>query len=153
MSERPTDYTEIMNQGLQGWDAAMGLRFVHASGDEVIVELTIGEVHRQPYGIVHGGVHAGLIETVTSVGAALYALTDQRSVVGLENSTSFLHAVRSGTLRATARPVARGRRTQVWEAEIRDEGGRIVATGRVRLLVLEPEAALAGRTVAIEPPE
>ena len=153
MSERATDYTEIMNQGLQGWDAAMGLRFVHASGDEVIVELTIGEVHRQPYGIVHGGVHAGLIETVTSVGAALYALTDQRSVVGLENSTSFLHAVRSGTLRATARPVARGRRTQVWEAEIRDEGGRIVATGRVRLLVLEPEAALAGRTVAIEPPE
>ena len=153
MSERPTDYTEFMNQGLQGWDAAMGLRFVQASGDEVIVELTIGEVHRQPYGIVHGGVHAGLIETVTSVGAALYALTDQRSVVGLENSTSFLHAVRSGTLRATARPVARGRRTQVWEAEIRDEGGRIVATGRVRLLVLEPEAALAGRTVAIEPPE
>ncbi len=153
MSEPATDYTEIMNQGLQGWDAAMGLRFVHASGDEVIVELTIGEVHRQPYGIVHGGVHAGLIETVTSVGAALYALTDQRSVVGLENSTSFLHAVRSGTLRATARPVARGRRTQVWEAEIRDEGGRIVATGRVRLLVLEPEAALAGRTVAIEPPE
>lgn len=152
MSETATDYTEVMNQRLQGWNAAMGLRFVRASGDEVVAELDIGEVHRQPYGIVHGGVHAGVIETVSSVGAALHALADDRSVVGLENSTSFLHAVRSGTLRATARPVSRGRRTQVWAAEIHDEAGRLIATGRVRLLVLEPEAALAGRTVAIDPP-
>lgn len=151
-TETARDYTEVMNQRVQGWNAAMGLRFVRASGDEVIAEVEIGEVHRQPYGIVHGGVHAGLIETVTSVGAALHALADERSVVGLENSTSFLHAVRSGTLRATARPISRGRRTQVWAAEIRDEAGRMVATGRVRLLVLEPEAALAGRTVAIDPP-
>jgi 1,4-dihydroxy-2-naphthoyl-CoA hydrolase len=151
MTEPARDYTDMLNAGLQGWDAAMGLRFVRASGDEVVVEVTIAAVHRQPYGIVHGGVHAGLIETVTSVGAALHALVDQRSVVGLENSTSFLHAVRSGTLRATALPISRGRRTQVWSAEVRDEAGRLVASGRVRLLVLEPDASLAGRSVAIEP--
>jgi 1,4-dihydroxy-2-naphthoyl-CoA hydrolase len=152
-AETARDYTKVMNERLQGWNAAMGLRFVRASGDEVVAELDIGEIHRQPYGIVHGGVHAGMIETVSSVGAALHALTDDRSVVGLENSTSFLHAVRSGLLRATARPVSRGRRTQVWEAEIHDEVGRMVAVGRVRLLVLEPEAALAGETVAIDPIE
>lgn len=153
MTEPARDYTEMLNAGLQGWDAAMGLRFVRASSDEVIAEVTVGAVHRQPYGIVHGGVHAGLIETVTSVGAALHALVDQRSVVGLENSTSFLHAVRSGTLRATARPVSRGRRTQLWAAEVHDEAGRLVASGRVRLLVLEADASLAGRSVAIEAPQ
>ncbi|MFV8749156.1 PaaI family thioesterase [Nannocystaceae bacterium ST9] len=153
MSDTPRDYTEVMNQRLQGWNAAMGLRFVRASGDEVVAELVVGEVHRQPYGIVHGGVHAGIIETVASVGAALHAMAEERSVVGLENSTSFLHAVRSGTLRVTALPLTRGRRTQVWVAEVRDEADRLVASGRVRLLVLEPEAALAGRTVAIDPPQ
>ena len=147
------DFSAMMNESLDGWNRAMGLRFVRATVDEVIAELEIGAQHRQPYGIVHGGVHAGVIETVTSVGAALYAMAHGRSVVGLENSTSFLHAVREGTLRVTARPLTRGRRTQVWEGTVADGAGRTVAVGRVRLLSLEADAALAGKTVAIEPPK
>ncbi len=72
-------------------------------------------------------------------------------MVGLENHTSFIHAVREGVLRATARPLTRGRRTQVWEGEIRDAGGRIVATGRVRLLCLEPGSELAGTRIEGKP--
>jgi uncharacterized protein (TIGR00369 family) len=124
---------------------------VSASKDEVVAELEIGPAHRQPYGIVHGGVHAGIIETVASVGAALYAMPLGRSVVGLENHTSFLHAVREGVLRVTARPLTRGRRTQVWEGTVTDAAGRVAATGRVRLLSLEAEAELAGSTVEVKP--
>jgi uncharacterized protein (TIGR00369 family) len=62
--------------------------------------------------------------------------------VGLENHTSFIRAVRSGRLRATARPITRGRKTHVWEAEVRDEQDRVVATGRVRLLCVAADAAL-----------
>lgn len=142
------DYTQLMNARLQGWNAAMGLRFVHASPDEVVAELDVGDVHHQPYGIVHGGVHAGLIETVASVGAALHALADARAVVGLENTTSFLHAVREGKLRATARPLSRGRRTQVWAVDVHDARERLVACGRVRLLVLDTSVALDGQSVA-----
>lgn len=145
------DFTGMMNESLDGWNRAMGLRFVRASKDEVVAELEIGPQHRQPYGIVHGGVHAGVIETVTSVGAALHALPLGRSVVGLENNTSFLHAVREGTLRVTARPLTRGRRTQVWEGVVADGAGRTVAVGRVRLLALEADAPLAGRAVELEP--
>ena len=130
-----------------GFDKLLGVEFLEASGDRVVMACDVRPDLHQPYGIVHGGVHAGIIETVTSVGAALYALEDGRSVVGLENSTSFLHAVREGKLRVTAKPLTRGRRTHVWEAIVRDDGGRIVATGRVRLLSLEPEAALAGKKV------
>ena len=125
----------------------MGIHFVHATGDEVVAEMEIAPQHHQPYGIVHGGVHAGLIEAVTSVGAALAALPRGQSVVGLENHTSFLNAVREGKLRATARPLMRGRRTQVWEATITDADGRTIASGRVRFLALEAGASLAGETV------
>ncbi len=125
----------------------MGIHFVRATGDEVVAEMEIAPQHHQPYGIVHGGVHAGLIEAVTSVGAALAALSREQSVVGLENHTSFLNAVREGKLRATARPLMRGRRTQVWEATITDADGRTVASGRVRFLALEAGASLAGETV------
>lgn len=128
----------------------MGIHFVRATADEVVAELEIGPVHRQPYGIVHGGVHSGLIEAVTSVGAALAALPRGQSVVGLENHTSFLNAVREGKLRVAARPLTRGRRTQVWEAAVTDGQGRTVSSGRVRFLALEAGASLAGETVAVK---
>ena len=130
-----------------GWSKANGVRFVSASGDEVTVEMDIGPQHRQPYGIVHGGVYAGLVETVASVGAALAAMDRGQYVVGLENHTSFLHAARSGRIRATATPLTRGRRTHVWEAKVVDEDGKVLATGRVRLLALDQGTDLAGRKV------
>jgi 1,4-dihydroxy-2-naphthoyl-CoA hydrolase len=144
------DFAETLNQNRDGWNTAMGLRFVRVTLDEVVAELTIGPEHRQAYGIVHGGVYAGVIETTASVGAALNAMQDGRSAVGLENNTSFLHAVREGKLRVTALPMMRGRRTHVWEARVEDDKGRVVATGRVRMMCLEGDAKLAGRGVAIE---
>lgn len=146
----PTDFTAMMNGKIDGWVHATGLHFLRATRDEVIAELVVAPHHLQAFGIVHGGVHAGVIETIASVGAAVDAGQKGNTVVGLENHTTFLRAVRSGKLRAEAKPLTRGRRTQVWEANILDEEGRLVATGRVRLLVLEPDAEVAGERVAIK---
>jgi 1,4-dihydroxy-2-naphthoyl-CoA hydrolase len=144
------NFAAALNASREGWSAAMNIHFLHATAGEVSAELEIGPAHRQPYGIVHGGVHSGLIETVASVGAALAAMPRNQSVVGLENHTSFLNAVREGKLRATARPLTRGRRTQVWEATVTDAEGRAVASGRVRFLALEAGDSLAGETVKVK---
>jgi 1,4-dihydroxy-2-naphthoyl-CoA hydrolase len=148
----PADFAKILESVHDGWMGAMGLKIVSATVDEVVGELEIGPVHLQAYGIVHGGVHAGIIETLASVGAAINAAADGRSVVGLENHTSFLRAVRSGTLRAVAKPLSRGRRSQVWEGSVYDDQQRLAASGRVRLLALDPEAQLAGREARVETP-
>jgi 1,4-dihydroxy-2-naphthoyl-CoA hydrolase len=145
------NFAAALNAVQGGWNHAMGIQFIHATGDEVIAELEITAQHLQAYGIVHGGVHSGLVETVASVGAALAALPRNQSVVGVENHTSFLNAVREGRLRATARPLMRGRRTQVWEATVTDTAGRAVASGRVRFLALEAGSSLAGETVRVKP--
>jgi len=144
------NFAPALNAVRGGWNKAMGIHFVHATADEVIAEIEIGSHHHQAYGIVHGGMHSGLIETVASVGAALAALPRNQSVVGIENHTSFLNAVREGKLRATARPLMRGRRTQVWEATVTDAAGRAVASGRVRFLALEAGSSLAGETVKMK---
>ncbi|MCA9626791.1 MAG: PaaI family thioesterase [Myxococcales bacterium] len=152
----PTDasgaqnFAEAINQAdTEGWNQAMGLVFQIATADEVVASWTVAAHHRQPYGIVHGGVYCGVIEALCSTGAAIAAMaTTGYSVVGLENSTSFVRAVREGTLTGRATPVHRGRRSQVWEATIEDEAGRTVANGRVRLMCLEPDVPLAGRGVA-----
>jgi len=142
------DLSEQLNAAPEGWLQAMGVTITYATGDEVRAELTVGPEHLQSYGIVHGGVHCGLIESLASIGAALFALPRGLSVVGLENNTSFVRAVRAGArLHAVSTPVTRGRRTQVWEARVLDDKDQIVATGRVRLLCLEADQALAGETV------
>jgi len=152
--ERMTDEHDLaaMVEAMpDGWKSAMGVHFVHATAEEVIAELEIGPMHRQPLGIVHGGVHAGLIEAVASVGANLTLFPLGKYAVGLENHTSFLHAVRSGKLRAIGRPLYSGRQSRVWEVNVQDGDGKLVATGRVRLHVIDAGSKLGGQKADLEP--
>lgn len=142
------DFAARLNETPEGWLQAMGVTITLATKDEVRAELIVGQEHLQGYGIVHGGVHCGLIESLASIGAALFAIPRGQHVVGLENNTSFIRAVREGAkLRAISTPVTRGSRTQVWEGRVIDEEDRVVATGRVRLLCLEADQSLAGEQV------
>jgi len=143
----PEDFSAQLNGMLGGWNTAMGLRFTKVTEDECIGEVTIAPIHLQPYGIVHGGVHCGIIEAACSTGAAVVCLARKQSVVGLDNSTSFVTAVRSGTLTVKATPVTRGRKTQLWQAVVTNDEGRVCATGRVRLLCLDAGSDLAGAKV------
>ncbi len=110
------------------------------SRDGVSATVEVRSNHRQPMGIVHGGVYTTIVETLASIGAAADAMPKGTAVVGLENHTSFVRATREGTLRAVATPITRGRRVQLWEVTIRNDEAAIVATGRVRLLVVEPDS-------------
>lgn len=145
----PSALAEHLNSRRSGWNDAVDLVVVSAAGDRVEATLEITERHHQPYGIVHGGVYASVIESVCSIGAALDVLPSGYSAVGLENHTSFLRAVRGGRLSIVAEPLSRGRRSQLWQAEVRDEAGKLAATGRVRMLCLEPGAQLSGEPVSL----
>jgi uncharacterized protein (TIGR00369 family) len=137
-----------MNEIPEGWVQAMGIIITHATKDEVRCEVTVAQHHLQGYGIVHGGLHCGIIESLASMGAFLFARERGQHVVGLENNTSFIRAVRAGAkLHAVATPVTRGRQTQVWQAQVLDEEDRVVATGRVRLLCLGEDQVIAGEQV------
>ena len=110
----------------------LGLEVLEASGDRVVVGCDVRPDHHQPYGIVHGGVHSSLVETVASIAAARW-LGDRGRVVGVSNQTDFLRAIRDGRLVATGTPVHRGRLQQLWVVEVRDADDRLVARGQVRL--------------------
>jgi 1,4-dihydroxy-2-naphthoyl-CoA hydrolase len=145
-----TDVLQMLNAARGGFELALGMTFTRASADEVELEVPVRPELLQPYGLVHGGVYSSILESAASVGAALFAMRTGQSTVGLENTTSFLRAVRSGKLVAVAKPLHRGRQTQVWEVEVRSDEGKLAATGRVRMLCLEAGAAVAGETVGIK---
>lgn len=110
----------------------LGVDFTEVSGEKVVATWQARAELHQPYGIVHGGVHCSLVETLASVGAAAW-LGDQGKVVGVNNNTDFYRAVRTGTMTSTATPLHQGRSQQVWVVETVDEEGRLTARGQVRL--------------------
>ena len=124
----PPDDSELQ----RGFLKLVGLRIEQTSGDRVVLTCPVTPDLHQPFGLVHGGVYATLAETAASVGGSLW-FGDQGKVVGVSNHTDFLRAVRRGELRAEATPLARGRTTQLWQVEIVDEQGRLIAHAKVRL--------------------
>jgi 1,4-dihydroxy-2-naphthoyl-CoA hydrolase len=118
----------------------IGLEFQRVDDDRVEATWTAGEKHHQPYGIVHGGVHCAVVETLASIGAAAW-LGTRGNVVGVNNNTDFYRAVSEGPMTSTATPLHRGRSQQVWVVEtVADETGKLVARGQVRLQNLYPDA-------------
>jgi 1,4-dihydroxy-2-naphthoyl-CoA hydrolase len=124
----PDDDSELQ----RGFLKLVGLRIEQASGDRVVLTCPVTPDLHQPFGLVHGGVYATLAETAASVGASLW-FGDRGKVVGVSNHTDFLRAVRRGELRAEATPLSRGRTTQLWQVEVADEQGRLIAHAKVRL--------------------
>ena len=114
------------------FDRLLGLRLEEASGERVVALLPVTADLLQNAGVVHGGVYATAVEATASTGADLWLGTEGH-VVGLSNDTEVRRAVRTGELRIEATPLERGQPTQLWQVAITDEGGRMVAHGRVLL--------------------
>ncbi len=112
--------------------ALIGLAVDEAGSDVVRVRWTVTPAVHQPAGILHGGIHAWIHETVASVAGMLW-FSDRGQVVGVSNQTDFFRAVRDGELTSTGTPLHRGRSQQVWIVETRDATDRLIARGQVRL--------------------
>ncbi|MGW4364250.1 PaaI family thioesterase [Nocardia takedensis] len=122
-----------MNEASKGTFAdVVGLRYTEITPDRVRGEWVVEPHLHQPMGIVNGGVYCTVIETLASIAGAVWLGTGG-TVVGVNNNTDFLRAVREGTLSAEATPVHRGRTQQLWQVVIVDEQRRPVARGQVRL--------------------
>jgi 1,4-dihydroxy-2-naphthoyl-CoA hydrolase len=115
-----------------GFDKHLGLEIVSATEDEVVGRMEVKPELLQPYGLLHGGVLCSVVETLGSVAGSVW-YGDRGNVVGTSNHTNFLRAVREGVLTGTATPIHRGRTQQLWTVDVRDEQGRLVAKGELRV--------------------
>lgn len=132
---------EVAEQFRSPFDDLYGLRVTAASAERVTATLALEAKHLQPYGIVHGGVFASMIEAACSIGASVWAGTNGHGVgaMGLSNHTDFLRSGTDGTLTVTATRVQSGGTLQLWEATVTDQDGQALAHGKVRLMNVKPK--------------
>ena len=91
--------------------------------------LVVEDYHKQPMGMVHGGVIDTMAEASISY-AAYY--THEGTWVGGNNNTDFIKAVTEGTIFCEATPIKLGKRSQIWEA-ILTNNDEVCARSTVRL--------------------
>lgn len=119
----------------------LGIEFSEIGDDFLCARMPVDDRTRQPMGIMHGGASCALAETVASVAANFTVDPEKYVCVGLEINTSHVKMVRSGFVTATAYPVHRGRTTQLWDIRIVDKEGKLISVNRLRMAVLEKNAA------------
>ena len=130
------------------FDALIGLEYEVAGPELARGTVEVADHHKQPYGIVHGGVLAAIAESLASAATAAAVIPEGMIAVGLSNQTSFLRPVTGGTIHAEARRRHRGRTTWVWEVDLTDDEGRLCAIVRMTIAVrpIEPPQPGAGQS-------
>jgi 1,4-dihydroxy-2-naphthoyl-CoA hydrolase len=109
---------------------------LEASPEKVVATMPVQPKVHQPFGLLHGGASVALAETVASIGAFLSVADQGLMAVGLEINANHLRGVRDGIVTATATPIHKGRTTQVWNIEIKDENNKMVCISRCTLAII-----------------
>lgn len=121
--------------GPRGFAEEIGVEWMELDPDRARARIAVRAEHLQPYGIVHGGVHAALAESLTSA-ATYFAVKDEGKVaMGQSNDTAFLRPVSEGNIEAMAVARHRGRTTWIWDVEIRDDEDRLCALSRMTIAI------------------
>lgn len=109
----------------------MGIE-VHLDDGVVVGRMPVAG-NTQPYGILHGGATAVLVETVGSIAAALS--TPGKFPVGIEVGVTHHRAVADGHVTARTEAVQEGRTLASYLVPVVDDAGRRIATGRLTCLL------------------
>lgn len=117
--------------------ALMGLRFTEAEPDRVVATLLVRDDLCTVGASIHGGAVMALADSVGAAATVINLPADAKGTTTLESKTNFIGPAKAGsTVVATATPVHRGRRTQVWQTRIETEDGKLVAVVTQTQMVL-----------------
>lgn len=124
------------------FDLLLKTEFLSYDPDRARARIRMGDEHRQPMAIMHGGVMASLVESLCSAATARAVLPDNRIAMGQQVSINFLRPVSEGSIEVEASTVHRGRMTWVWRAMVRDDEGRDCAASHVTTAVRDAPVGL-----------
>ncbi|HSF80875.1 MAG TPA: PaaI family thioesterase [Anaerolineales bacterium] len=103
--------------------------------DQARIELKVLDCHMQPFGMVHGGVIATLIDTAT-FWAAFLSLPEDNGLVNIDLKLNYLRSSSAEWLIAEGRCIKSGRTLSYAEASVIDEEGTLLAHGTSTLMAM-----------------
>jgi 1,4-dihydroxy-2-naphthoyl-CoA hydrolase len=140
MTKFPDDLDPVLQEILHnthGGELAvrMGIEFVELSAEHSVATMPV-EGNRQVVGLLHGGAHVVLGESLGSISSAIHA-GKGRYAVGIEINASHSRSVTSGIVTGTCDAISLGRTLATHEIVVRDEDGKRLSTIRMTNMLLE----------------
>ena len=138
LKQVPLDQLNALNPGTLM--EALQISYLEIGDDFVKASMPVNERTKQPMGLLHGGASAALMETVGSLGSVLLIDPMLHYAVGLDISANHVGAVLEGMVIATAKLIHAGRKTHLWNIEVREaQSERLICHGKHTVMVLPKE--------------
>jgi 1,4-dihydroxy-2-naphthoyl-CoA hydrolase len=109
----------------------LGIEYTDISEGLVCAKMPVDKRTFRPGNILHGGANVALAETIGGLGS--YVLIDNAifDVRGSQISANHTGSANSGWVFGRAEIIHQGKRTHVWNIDIRDENQRLISTVRL----------------------
>ncbi len=115
----------------------LDIKFIDMTVDSLSATMPVDTRTMQPFGILHGGASAALAETLSSVATHLIIDINKNIGVGLEINANHIKTAHSGIVTGTVRPIHIGRRTHVWDIQIKNDVGGLVCISRCTIAIID----------------
>jgi 1,4-dihydroxy-2-naphthoyl-CoA hydrolase len=130
---------EVMKlRGLGALADKMGIKLVELSAERAVATMPV-EGNTQPIGILHGGAHVVLAESLGSFAANVHA-HPWGYAVGIELNASHHSSISEGLVTGTCTAVKLGRSLTTHEIKMTDEKGNLLSTVRITNFLKKKEA-------------
>ena len=115
----------------------LGIQFT--SYGEGWVEATMPIDHRtsRPGNMLHGGANLALAETIAGFGSMLLVDNQEYDVMGIQVSANHTGKAEGGEVYARAESLHLGKKTHIWNVDIRNESGKLISTARVTNMIVK----------------
>ena len=123
----------LRGHGIGRLAAKMGIVFREMSAERMVATMPV-EGNQQVAGILHGGAHLVLAETLGSFAAGIHA-GPGRQAVGIEISATHHRSASAGLVTGTAVAIHLGRTLATHEVVMTDDEGRRLSTARITNLI------------------
>jgi len=131
----PELYQRLVDSGGGALTAKMGIEFLELGAARSVARMPV-EGNTQVIGLLHGGAHVVLGESLGSLSAAIHA-GPGRYAVGIEINASHSRSVTEGWVTGTCTSISLGRTLATHEIVITDETGRRLSTVRMTNMLLD----------------
>ena len=105
----------------------LGIQFIEVTPEKVLASLAVRTQICTVGGTLHGGAIMAFADTLGAVATFANMPPGMRTTT-IESKTNFLRAAKVGSVvTGESTPVHRGRTTMVWQTQIKDDAGKLVA--------------------------
>ncbi|WAB83391.1 hotdog fold thioesterase [Microcella daejeonensis] len=125
----PELYERLITSGGGALTRKMGIEFSELGAERSVARMPV-EGNTQVIGLLHGGAHVVLGESLGSISSAIHAGAG-RYAVGIEINATHSRSVTEGWVTGTCTALVLGRTLATHEIVIRDEEGRRLSTVRM----------------------